>query len=69
MAFTPPFHVLALVSQGLSVKATLLLGRIDFDCYNEPSAVSLYKNLYLDLHGLIIKASITFWQDQPGNSS
>ena len=32
--------------------------QINYNCFNEPSAVSLYKYLYLDLHGLVFETSI-----------
>ena len=38
----------------------------NYNWYNELSAVSQYKCLYLDLHGLIFETSICYWQDQPG---
>jgi hypothetical protein len=43
--------------------------QINYNWYNELSAVSQYKCLYLDLHGLIFETSICYWQDQPGNHS
>ena len=32
--------------------------RINYNCFNEPFAVSPYKGLYLDMHGLIFETSI-----------
>lgn len=33
--------------------------QINYNCFNEPFAVSPYKSLYLDMHGLIFKTSIS----------
>ena len=40
--------------------------QINYNSFNEPFAVSQYKLLYLDMHGLIFGTSIYYWQDQPG---
>ena len=32
--------------------------QINYNCFNEPFAVSPYKSLYLDMHGLIFETSI-----------
>ena len=32
--------------------------QVDYDLYNEPFAVSPYKGLYLDMHGLIFETSV-----------
>jgi hypothetical protein len=32
--------------------------RINYNCFNEPFAVSPFKGLYLDMHGLIFETSI-----------
>ena len=32
--------------------------QINYNCFNEPFAASLYKNLCLDMHGLIFETSI-----------
>ena len=43
--------------------------QINDNWFNEPFAVSQYKCLYLDMHGLIFETSIWYWQDQPVNYS
>ena len=32
--------------------------QINYNCFNEPFAVSLYIRLYLDMHGLVFETSI-----------
>ena len=48
-------HVLALIYYGYPCSRD---HQINDNCFNEPSAVSSYKDLYLDLHGLIFETSM-----------
>ena len=42
--------------------------QINYNCFNEPFAVSPSKSLHLDMHGLILKQAYDYWQDQPGEN-
>ena len=40
--------------------------QINDNCFNEPFAVSSYKDCTDHMHGLAFETSIYYWQDQPG---
>ena len=40
--------------------------QINDNCFNEPFAVSSYKDCTDHMHGLVFETSIYYWQDQPG---
>ena len=51
--------LLACISSGITTGIHVVFDhQINDNCFNEPSAVSPYKDLYLDLHGLVLKTSI-----------
>ena len=51
--------LLACISSGITTGIHVVFDhQINDNCFNEPSAVSLYNRLYLDLHGLVFKTSI-----------
>ena len=60
-----PVLSLAPVSQGLVEQQTAAglcpftgpQNQVNYSCYNEPFAVSLFESLYLDMHGLIFEIS------------
>ena len=53
------FRLLACISSRITtVIQVVRYYQINYNWFNEPFAVSLYKCLYLDMHGLIFKTSI-----------
>ena len=51
--------LLACISSGITTGIHVVFDhQINDNCFNEPSADSLYKYLFIDLHGLVFKTSI-----------
>ena len=41
--------------------------QVNDNCFNEPFAVSSFKDCTDHMHGLAFETSIYYWQDQPGD--